>query len=372
MVIMVLDHARGFFVGTRISPTDLSQTEPILFFTRWMTHFCAPGFILLAGTSAFLFGYRKGKAELKSFLWKRGLLLIVLEVTIVKLGWLPEPFYLFTLLQVIWVLGWSMLLLSPLSHLSPYGLTATGAFMVISHNLLDSIKADNLGAVAFIWSFLHEPYRFEPIPGHQIVLSYPLIPWIGVMAVGFGLGQLFVKTIPGRRKKLLRRIGYSFIFAFIVLRSINVYGDPTAWSSQNQLLFTILSFLNCEKYPPSLSFLLMTLGPIFLGLAAFERYQHQPPGWMGQTLILFGRVPLFFYVAHLYLLRLTSLTAAVLRWGENALKPFPEGHLGSPEYPLWVAYLATLVAIVVLYPLCNKYASFKHQRSSQFQWLCYF
>ena len=368
MVLMTLDHTRGFFMGMDIDPTDLEETTPALFLTRWITHYCAPSFILLAGASAFLFGIRHGAAARRRFLWTRGVWLIVLEITLVKLGWAPEPFYLFTLLQVIWALGWSMVILSPFSDRSPQVLTLAGGLMILGHHVLDPIPPDRFGPFAFLWSVLHEPQRFEPIPGHVIFLAYPLIPWVGVMAIGFGLGMLY-QSPPSVRRVLLRRLGFGLSLAFIVLRMINLYGNPAPWVLQNQLTFTVLSFLNCEKYPPSLAYLLMTLGPVFVLLSTLER--EQPWGWIGRKLILFGRVPLFFYLAHLYLLRFTSFVVARWRWGETAFAPLPDGHLGSPEVSLGVVYGVFMIAILMLYPLCRAYARFKKRKASQLRWLRY-
>ena len=369
MILMALDHTRTFFLGLGVNPTDLGQTTPALFFTRWITHFCAPSFILLAGASAFLFGVGKDISIRRRFLWTRGVWLILLELTIVKFGWAPEPFYAFTILQVIWALGWSMVLLAPFSSLPPRLLALLGAVMILSHHVLDSISSNDLGPLAFLWAMIHERQKFEPIPGHTIFVVYPLIPWIGVMALGFGLGQLYLKT-SRVRSILLQKLGLGLCLAFIILRTINLYGNPTPWSIQPQLIFSILSFLNCQKYPPSLVYLLMTLGPVLLLLSLLER--HRSWGGFGQTLMIFGRVPLFFYIAHLYLLRITSFVLAYMRWGNTAFQPPPDGHLGNPEYPLWAVYLIFIVAILVLFPLCKAYANFKTLKSSQYRWLRYF
>ena len=368
IVLMLLDHTRHFLMAANISPTDLTQTTPALFFTRWVTHFCAPSFILLAGAGAFLFGAHHSASARRRFLWTRGLWLILLEITVVRLAWVPELFYQFTVLQVIWALGWSMVLLAPLSSLPPQLLTLLGGLMMVCHHGLDPIPVDTFGPWGWLWSVLHVPQQFEPVPGRAIYVLYPLIPWVGVMAIGFGLGQLYLRP-PTVRRIRLRQWGIGFSLTFVVLRAVNWYGNPTPWSTQPQLTFTVLSFLNCEKYPPSLTYLLMTLGPVFLLLSTLE-CQH-PWGWVGQRLIQLGRVPLFFYIAHLYLLRATSLILAWWRWGGTAFLPPPEGHWGRPDYPLWAVYGVFIAVLLVLYPICNAYATFKKRNASQLRWLRY-
>ncbi len=365
MVLMVLDHARDFFFGMRIDPTDLEETTPVLFFTRWVTHFCAPGFILLAGAAAFLYGQARSPAERRRFLWTRGLWLVVLEVTVIKLGWFPEPFWRFTLLQVIWAIGCSMILLAPISALSPRVLTAIGAAIVVSHNLLDPIEADSLGALRFPWAVVHDSELFEPFEGHYVALGYPLVPWVGVMALGFGVGALFARPAEERRPWLLR-LGLALTACFVLVRGLNVYGDPRPWATQSDALRTAMDFLACEKYPPSLSYLLMTLGPILLALWAFDHVRRDRV----VPILVIGTVPLFFYVAHLYLLRATSLALAFGRWGMGAIEP-PPGHAGSPEYPLWATYVAWTAAVLILYPACRWYGGLKRRRAATWWWLRY-
>lgn len=366
MVLMVLDHARDFFFGFRVDPTDLSETTPILFFTRWITHYCAPGFVLLAGASAYLYGRQRSTAERRRFLFTRGLWLVFLELTVVRFGWIPEPSYRFVALQVIWAIGWSMVILAPLSGLSPKALTAGGALVIALHNLLDAFHASDFGPYAFGWAVLHERAHFEPLAGHHVGLMYPLVPWVGVMAVGLGVGELFTRPEEERRSWLLR-LGLALTLAFLLVRGLNVYGDPRPWSSHEDPTLTVLDFLDCEKYPPSLAYLLMTLGPILLGLFALERFAI--PESLIHPLVVIGRVPLFFYVAHLYLLRFTSLAAAYARWGMSAFDP--EGHAGSPEIPLWGTYLAWMAAILILYPACRAYGRLKARRAGEWWWLQY-
>ena len=218
MVLMVLDHARDFFVGLRVRPTDLAATTVPLFFTRWVTHFCAPVFVFLAGTAAYLYGTRHGRAQVSRFLLGRGLLLIVLELTIVRLCWIPDLGYHFTLLQVIWALGWSMIALAGLSRLPWKVLLAVGAVIVGGHDLLDGIDARALGGLAPLWKLLHQPGWIEPVAGHRLMVTYTLVPWIGVMALGYGFGRLFERPIAERRPVILK-LGVGMVIAFLVLRA---------------------------------------------------------------------------------------------------------------------------------------------------------
>ncbi len=364
MILMVLDHARDFFFGLSARPTDLSVTTPVLFFSRWVTHFCAPVFVFLAGTSAYLYGRTREKGALSRFLLTRGLWLVFLELTVIRLGFTPDPFYHFTLIQVIWAIGWSMVALAALCWLPPTALVGVAVLIIAGHNLLDGIHAPDIGRLGWLWSIFHERGRWEPLARHQVLISYPLLPWIGVIAAGFAYGA--VQDVSSEsRTRITRRLGGALLVAFVVLRAINVYGDPGPWKPQKTALFTLLSFLNTEKYPPSLLFLLMTLGPALLLLAGLENTR-----LLGtlRPIAIFGRVPLLFYVAHLYLLRYVAVFLAILRFGSSALKPLP-GHAGSPQYPLWVTFVAWGIAVVVLYPLCRWFADIKKRRRQW--WLSY-
>lgn len=368
MVLMVLDHARDFYVGFGLDPTDLATTTPFLFFTRWVTHFCAPGFVLLAGVSAFLQGQAKPGAALRQFLLTRGLWLVFLEITVVRFGWVPEPFYRFTMLQVIWVIGCSMVLLAPLTFLPARAVLALGVAGVALHGLLDPIDADAMdGPARFLWAVLHDPSTFEPADGHVVRVGYALIPWFSVMAVGYGLGEIWTTGDDKLRRTRLVALGTATIVAFVVVRAINQYGDPVPWAVQPSAIMTVVAFLNCEKYPPSLDYLLMTLGPILLLLAALER--ERVPAILARVLEVYGRVPLFFYVAHIYLLRPIGIACALGRFGWSAIDP--EVHDGTPEWPLYTAYIAWLAALVVLYPACRWFGDLKRRRSAELWWLRY-
>jgi uncharacterized membrane protein len=370
MVLMVLDHARDFFWGFRFRATDLAVTTVPLFFTRWLTHFCAPTFVLLAGLGAYFYGRRHGPGAVTSYLLTRGLWLVLLEVTVIRLCWIPDPGYHITVLQVIWVLGWSMIALAALHRLPLPALIAVGTALVAGHNLLDGIDHQKLGAVLDpLWTILHRGGRLAPAPGRTVFVSYPLLPWIGVMSLGYALGAIFVRPLEQRRRLLLR-LGLGACAAFVVLRALNAYGDPVPWTHQARgPVWTALSFLNCQKYPPSLLFLLMTLGPALCLLALLDRGPAAPArAPLLRPLLVFGRVPLLFYVGHLMLLRYTSLPMGLHRWGAAGLKP-PPGHAGSPELPLAVTYLAWGLALLLLYPLCRWFAALKARRTDR--WLSY-
>lgn len=369
MVVMVLDHARDFYFGMRVDPTNLGETWPFLFFTRWITHYCAPGFVMLAGASAYLYGRKRTAAERRKFLVTRGLWLVFLELTVVHFGWDPEPAYSFVLLQVIWAIGWSMVLLAPISSLSPRVLAGLGAAMVLAHGLLDGVHFDADGTQRFLWAVVHEQREFSPREGTLLIVAYPLVPWVGVMALGFGLGELYAGDAAIRRRTLAR-LGLAAIAAFVVVRGLDGYGDPAPWSVQPSVTYTLMSFLNCTKYPPSLDYLLMTLGPILLLLAALERWEL--PTAIGRALETFGRVPLFFYVVHLYLLSIPAATAAYQRWGpETAFAGPPEGHRGCPEWPLGAVYLVWASAIAILYAPSAWFARLKERRAKDWWWLSY-
>jgi uncharacterized membrane protein len=365
MVLMVLDHARDFWFGFKPEPTDLATTNVLLFATRWVTHFCAPVFVFLAGTSAYLYGKRHGPERVTSYLLSRGAWLVALELTIVRLGWVPELGYHFSVLQVIWAIGWSMIVLALLCRLPVVAVAAVGAVIVAGHNLLDRFDGDDHGAWQSLWLLLHKRGIIEPVPHHVLFVAYPLLAWFGVIALGYAFGSIFDRPAE-ERQRLLLPIGLAATLGFFVLRALDVYGDPSPWSAQPRgAVFTVLSFFNCTKYPPSFLYLLMTLGPAILCLRALDRID--VPAWLA-PLAVFGRVPLLFYVAHLYLLRYTAAPISAMKFGPTAFDP-PPGHAASAELPLFTAYLAWLTALVLLYPLCLWFSKLKARRRDW--WLSY-
>jgi uncharacterized membrane protein len=371
MIIMALDHVRDFFMPTNFAPTDLDQTWAALFFTRWITHFCAPVFVFLAGTSAYLM-WAKGKspAALSKFLLTRGIWLVFLEITVVRFGWLLNLNFQDTTLQVIWAIGWSMVTLAALVHL-PLWLIATFGFAnVFLHNLLDKVVVDNPGLTKVLWTILHKEGSIDLSANTHFYVAYPLIPWIGVIALGYVFGQVFSQSATDRYKTLLY-IGLATIATFVILRFTNLYGDPDSWEVQKNGLYTFLSFINCAKYPPSLLYLLMTLGPAITLLAFLER----PLGAITTPFITFGRVPLFYYILHLPLIRglafingywqLGHFQWKLLPWEAPANIPIP------PEYGynLPGVYIVWISIILILWPGCRWFAAVK-QRSRN-PWLSY-
>ncbi len=408
MVIMMLDHTRDFIhrdVLQGFDPTDLSRTNVILFFTRWITHFCAPVFVFLAGTSAYLqFARGKSKRELARFLVTRGLWLIVLEFTVIRIAVSFSVDYTFLGgLQVIWVLGVSMIVLAALIHLPLRIVGAFGVGMIALHNLLDGIKVQSwrgpqdpvprLGAK--LWILLHQAFEAFPVlgffPSPVVFVIYPLIPWVGVMAAGYAFGVVY-QWDAQRRRRLLFIMGSAASALFVVLRLANIYGDPARWSKQNTAAFTLLSFLNTTKYPPSLLFLLMTLGPALLLLAWFESGSaptgiestnvslgsrasrpHSLLGRLRNALVTFGRVPLFFYIlqwftAHFMSVILHLLAGKPVRWMFDS-QTFITGPPPGVGFSLAVVYVCWIAGVLLLYPLCKWFAGVKARRRDW--WLSY-
>lgn len=362
MILMALDHTRDFFGGASINPTDLATTTPALFFTRWITHFCAPIFCLLTGTAAYLARRGRTTPQLSYFLFTRGLWLVLLEVTVARFLWQFNVDYQVTIITVLWALGWSMVVLAGLVHFPTWVAGAFGGAMIALHNLLDPIQAAAFGSLAPLWNVLHAPGLLYAAPGRIVILAYPLIPWIGVMAVGYSLGAVYGLDAE-RRRRLLLWLGIALTAAFVVLRFINVYGDPFPWKVQPSAAFTVLSFLNLTKYPPSLLFLLMTLGPALLLLRAADG-RAVPP--ILRPVYIIGKVPMYYYLAHIFLLHLIAVAVSYARYGTirymfESARPdqFPVTQPPGWANPLPVVYLLWIVVVVLLYPLCRWYAALK-------------
>ena len=332
MVLMALDHTRDFFTTARFDPLDLARTTPALFLTRWVTHFCAPTFVLLAGASAYLYGRRgRTRAEVSRFLLTRGLWLVVLEVTVVRFGWFFNVDYIRTGGQVIWAIGWAMVVLAGLSYaLSVRAVAAVGVGIIVGHNLLDPLTPDHFGAWGWLWTVLHEGGPINPADRHQLVEAYPLLPWIGVMCAGYGFGALLV--LPDlRRRRVLLTLGLSLMAAFVALSLLNRYGDPAPWTPQRTPFLTLLAALDREKYPPSLLYLLMTLGPAIAALPLLERWPEGPPR---RFFLTFGRVPLIYYLLHLPLIHALALVAALVTGFDPGFL-FVSAKPGSMLPPAW-------------------------------------
>ncbi len=368
MVLMTLDHVRDFFSNARFNPLDLTQSNVPLFLTRWVTHFCAPSFVFLAGIAAYLSVRRgKSKQELSQFLFIRGLWLIFLELTVVLFAWTFDLSYSIFIAGVLWAIGWSMIVLAALVHLPTRVVGAIGILLIVGHNLFDNVHADQLGTLGWLWAVLHEPKRLELLAGIRFFTFYSLIPWIGVMAAGYTFGSVF-ELEKSQRRQLLQRFGFSLILTFIILRAINFYGDPKPWTIQPSVSHTVLSFLNCNKYPPSLLYLLMTLGLALLMLNLFENHIFR----FLKPLAIFGQVPLFFYIVHIPLIHLTACLFALPQYGFQAFTlpyilssrmPADYGYELPMIYDIW------LIMVVVLYPICNWFAEYK--RKHRWWWLKY-
>jgi len=374
MIIMALDHVRDYFHKTAFlySPEDLNHTTVILFFTRWITHFCAPVFVFLAGVSAHLYGVKKTKKELSVFLFTRGLWLVFAELFILSLFRTFNPSYHFFNLQVIWVIGISMMFLSAMIYLKPSILLVTGILLIAGHNLLDNVHVTGNNLPAFLWALLHETgyFKFGDFTFH---VHYPAIPWIGIMAVGYYMGNLFVRGYDaGKRRTVLLSVGLIASALFMVIRYINVYGDLSHWSFQKNIPFTILSFLNVTKYPPSLLYVLMTLGPAMIFLALTENRINA----LAKRITIFGRVPMFYYMIHILLIHLLALGAAVVtgyKWSDMVLttminrSPALKGY----GFSLLTVYIVWVALIVILYPVCKWFDQYKRSHRSGKWWLTY-
>ena len=374
MVIMALDHVRMYFsYGTwYVSPTDLATTTPMLFFTRWITHFCAPVFVFLAGTSAFLRGTKNASpAQTALFLFTRGIWLVIVEIVIVTFGWTFDPTYSLVILQVIWAIGLSMIVLSGLVFLPMPIILAVGLVLVFGHNLLDPIRAHGIGFVDYLWYTLHQP-QLVTSNGRMISIFYPVLPWAGLMAVGYVFGNLFMKDVAATRRTLwLLASGIGATILFIVLRQFNLYGEPFPRQVLDSSTFTLISFLNTTKYPPSLQFLLMTMGLalIFLALIEYARPRETNP------LVVFGKVPFFFYVVHIYLIHALAVLALAFtgwEWREYILSAprFQSGRLSDFGFALEAVYVIWLIVVIMLYPLCRWYQKVR-QNNPEKWWLRY-
>lgn len=381
MVIMALDHVRDFWhqqmsmdgQDLGADPTNMASTTPILFFTRFITHFCAPTFVLLTGTSAYLIGQRKSKKELSLFLIKRGLWLVLVELLVITLAISFDPLYHLFFLQVIWVIGWGMVILGLMVWL-PYELIlATGLVLMFGHNMLDLIGVPDTVRNSPLGMILYYSYNVViPLSSDRMVfVLYSLVPWLGVMLCGYGLGKLFVSAVtPERRVRMLWMLGLGSLLFFVVVRWINAYGDQNPWTVQPRgAVYTVLSFLNVTKYPASLLYYACTLGVAMVALAILEHRQNR----FTQVMNVFGRVPFFYYVVHFFAIHfITVIIFFIQGYGKEDIvvsgvpflfRPFTLG------FPLWGVYVGWMLLIIALYPLCKKYDRYKS--SHQHWWLSY-
>ena len=367
MILMALDHTRDFFGTFGANPTNLAATTAPLFFTRWITHLCAPVFFLLTGTGAGLARGGRSASDLSRYLIVRGFLLIILELTLIRgLAYQFNFDYQVTLLLVIWALGWSMVFLGLIVFLPVGAIAAIGLALIVGHNAFDTVQWNNP-----LWSILHRP-GFVLQGDRTVFVAYPLIPWLGVTAVGYALSRVY-SWEPERRRKFLLTTGLGAIVAFVLLRAGNIYGDPFPWSRQATPLFTALSFINANKYPPSLLFLLMTLGPAMLILRSLDR---GTPGWL-RPAITYGRVPFFYFVAHFALIHVLAVVvtfaihgAAHWMFQSPTLGQYPFTPPPGWGFSLPVVYGVWIAVVLVLYVPCRRMARLK--ASGKHPWLSYF
>jgi uncharacterized membrane protein len=374
MVIMALDHTRDFFHDDALlfSPTDLERTNPALFFTRIITHFCAPTFVFLSGTSIQLSTFRKSKKELSIFLLTRGLWLILLEVTVIRFSFFFQLYYDVTFFQVIWAIGISMVLLSTLIHLPFKLIVGLGVVITFGHDALHAIQLQPGDPYLLLWSFIHQVNAVEISACRLFIIPYPFLPWLAIMLLGYGLGAWYRKDIDSKkRKKSLLIIGVGATVAFIILRYFNIYGDPAPWMMQKDLTYSFMSFVNVTKYPPSLMYTLMTLGPVLILLSIMENWK----GAAIKPFVVFGRVPLFYYILHFYLIHASALAMNMIMTGKTLHqidfhfnKSFG-GIIAGEGVSLGGVYLVWISIVLILYPVCKRYNDYKS--THKHWWLSY-
>jgi uncharacterized membrane protein len=373
MVIMALDHVREFFHHDSImghNPLDLNTTWPVLFATRWITHYCAPVFVFLSGTSVFLYSQRgRTKKHIAFFLFTRGLWLMLAEISIVNLLWEFNNAGSFLVLQVIWAIGLSMVVLSVLQFLPYKILLAIGLVIVLGQYLLDGIKVEQPLCASIGWSIVHVLHPYQVTNHFTLFVAYPFLAWLGLMILGYCLGKLYTKgTDAARRKKFLFTAGISALCLFVVIRFINFYGDMHQWSPQKTALFTFFDFISTTKYPPSLLYMLMTIGPALIILSFTENISN----WFTRLIMVYGKVPFFYYLLHVFLIHSLAWifffatgrgSGNVVFMGKTPVQP-------DAGYPLWEVYIIWISVIIILYFPCKWYSRYKASHP-QNKWLSY-
>lgn len=373
MVIMALDHTRDFFhysSSMGADPMDLETTTPFFFFTRWITHFCAPVFVFLSGTSVFLFEAKgKTKKHVSTFLLTRGLWLMLVEILIIVPLW--EFSFNSIDLQVIWAIGLCMVIFSGLIFLPVRVLLFIGIIIIFGHNLLDGIKIQEENWQSFLWSLLHERHAFPLTENMRILVAYPFLPWLGLMITGYCMGTLYSKNYPAaKRKNILLFTGLGLIIVFILIRSFNIYGDMHQWAVQRSPLYTFLDFIKITKYPPSLLFILITIGIALVVLSRMENVSNM----LTNKIAVFGKVPFFYYIAHLFVIHLTAFILFFIKGGTwEQLDPTGFNNSNLPPsfgFSLTVTYIAWIGIIFVLYFPCRWYNNYKSNHKEKW-WLSY-
>jgi uncharacterized membrane protein len=370
MVIMALDHVRDFFHAdaTTFDPTDMTKTYPLLFYTRWITHFCAPTFVFLSGVSARISLQRKTKKELSWYLLTRGAWLIIVEQTIFRFGFSFSLQYDLLIYLVLYAIGGSMIILAGLVYLSPRYILIIGLILIFGHNAFDGLRLAPGDAGYGVWAFIMQSGFVPP----ATVVPYALIPWCGILLAGFGTGTLYTEDFdPAQRRKILFNSGIASIILFILIRATNAYGDIAPWAVQKNAIFTIMSFMNATKYPVSLLYTLVTLGPVLMVLSGLETTNSK----ILERVSVFGRVPLFYYLGHFTLIH----TGALILYLAISGTAFSEVNFslmqttgGIPRgfgYSLGWVYVAWLGTVLIMYPLCVWYNRYKSSHKSW--WLSY-
>jgi uncharacterized membrane protein len=363
MIVMALDHVRDFFHVTAFTddPLNLATTTPALFFTRWITHFCAPVFVFLCGTSGWFQHMRKSNKELSTFLITRGLWLVLVEIIIINFSFSFDPHYSIIGLQTIWSIGISMIILGLVIWLPFPLIFALGLIIVLGHNLLDFYEAGHSPNYSMGYAFLHHQGIYPLWGNHSLLIMYPFLPWAGLMMLGYCFGKLFTSYDGYQRKRLLTFLGVGILLLFIALRTINIYGNPEPWTVQKNHLFSFLSFIDTHKYPPSLLYMCMTIGPALLFIA----WAGNAKNTLTRFITVYGRVPFFYYVLHFFLIHILSALFFFSR-GHS----FAEGMKGAAQgyanfiipgegYPLWVVYVVWIFVVLSLYPVCKQFSRYK-------------
>lgn len=374
MIIMALDHVRDYFHHDAFlySPTDLTKTNVFLFFTRFVTHYCAPIFVFLAGISAYLYGTTRSRRELALYLLTRGIWMVFVELFIISLALTFNPSYRMFNLQVIWAVGISMIVLSAMVYLNRNYILIIAVVLIAGHNLLDNVHVPGNGGAAFLWSLLHEDGDFV-FGGVNVLVHYPVIPWIGIIALGYYFGKLYnAKYNAFKRRETLYFVGFAMVVAFFLLRPFNVYGDPSPWHYTGNITFSFLSVINVTKYPPSLLYVLITLGPAMIFLSMTE----SPLNGVKRTIALFGRVPFFYYVLHLFLIHLLAMIGVMLSGYNlsdmiltNRVNRMPG--LKGYGFNLLTVYMIWIGLVVFLYPCCKWFDRYKRMYQASRRWLSY-
>lgn len=369
MIIMALDHTREFFHHNSLigeDPLNLQTTTPILFFTRWITHYCAPTFVFLSGVSVFLYGQNKTKRQVAFFLLTRGIWLVIAEYLVINGLWFFDWSHLL-LLEVFWAIGMSMIVFSVIQFL-PYKIVlAIGLFIVFGHNLLDSIQITQPAVESVIWSLIHTPNLFQVSPRFMVLVGYPFLPWLGLLICGYGLGKIFSANYELRRQKFLFITGTIIIFLFVVIRFADAYGDRNLWSAQASPFYTLLDFIDTTKYPPSLLYSLMTIWPALIALSLSEHAHNA----FTKCMRVYGKVPFVYYILHILVLHSVARMIAFIsgRGSGDALFPgFPV--VPNSGYPLWVVYTIWISVVILLYFPCRWYGNYRANHPEK-KWLTY-